>query len=110
MPFYHLVAVAVSKWFGVFAWVNQWEHLPEFPKFRAEPVISERIFAESSGAPIEVSRKGKTPPLERGRGKAFPFLSNPIGSLRRHFERRNNWFPLTQFKFRGKINGFTKDD
>jgi hypothetical protein len=29
-------------------------------------------YAGSSGVPIEVSRKGKTPPLERGRGKAFP--------------------------------------
>jgi hypothetical protein len=29
-------------------------------------------YAGSSGVPIEVSRKGKAPPLERGRGKAFP--------------------------------------
>jgi hypothetical protein len=42
---------------------------PEFRKFGVKPVISERISAESSGAPIEVSRKGKAPPLERGRGK-----------------------------------------
>ncbi len=28
--------------------------------------------AESSGVPLKVSRKGKAPPLERGRGKAFP--------------------------------------
>jgi hypothetical protein len=45
---------------------------PEYPEFGVEPVISERISAGSSGAPIEVSRKGKAPPLERGRGKAFP--------------------------------------
>jgi hypothetical protein len=37
-----------------------------------EPVISEGISAGSSGAPIEVSRRGKAPPLERGRGKVFP--------------------------------------
>jgi hypothetical protein len=49
----------------------------------AEPIIFERILAGSSGVPIEVSRKGKTPPLERGRGKVFPFLSSPIGSLRK---------------------------
>jgi hypothetical protein len=29
-------------------------------------------YAGSSGAPIEGSRKGKAPPLERGRGKVFP--------------------------------------
>jgi hypothetical protein len=38
--------------------------------------------AGSSGVPIEASRKGKTPPLERGMGRVFPLLSSPIGSLR----------------------------
>jgi hypothetical protein len=42
-------------------------------------------YAGSSGVPIEVSRKGKAPPSERGRGKVFPFLSSPIGSLRKAF-------------------------
>jgi len=47
-----------------------------------EPIFSERKLAGSSGAPIEVSRKGKAPPLERGRGK-HSLPANPIGSLRK---------------------------
>jgi len=38
--------------------------------------------AGSSGAPIEVSRKGKASPLEAGRGRYSP-PANPIGSLRK---------------------------
>ena len=38
--------------------------------------------AGSSGVPIEVSRKGKAPPLEWGRGKYSP-PANPIGSLQK---------------------------
>ena len=45
----------------------------EFPKFLVNSIVSERKLAESSGVPIEVSRKGKAPPLERGRGK-YPHL------------------------------------
>jgi len=52
----------------------------EFPHFLEESIVLERKFAGSSGAPIEVSRKGKAPPLERGKGKYSP-PANPIGSL-----------------------------
>ncbi len=37
-----------------------------------EPIISERRLYVCSGAPIEVSRKGKASPLEAGRGKYSP--------------------------------------
>jgi hypothetical protein len=56
---------------------------PEFRDYEVGPLISEPTLAGSSGAPIEASRKGKAPPLERGRCKTFPFLSSPIGNYRK---------------------------
>jgi len=51
------------------------EHVDFYSKFsipQVGPIVPERRLAESSGVPIEVSRKGKAPPLERGRGKYSP--------------------------------------
>jgi hypothetical protein len=56
-----------------------------------EAFISERKLAGSSGAPIEVSRKGKAPPLERGRGKVFP-ACEPDRVTAEAVKRRNNGF------------------
>jgi hypothetical protein len=54
-----------------------------------------------SGAPSEVSREGKAPPSERGRGKHSP-TANPKGSLREH---RSEWSTMfsqkTQFQSQG---------
>jgi hypothetical protein len=61
---------------------------------RVKPIISERILAESSGAPIEVSRKGKAPPLERGRGKTFP-TCEPDRVTAEAVKRGNNGFHST---------------
>ncbi len=80
-----------------------------FPEFGVEPVISERTLAVSSGEPIEVSRKGKAPPLERGRGKAFP-ACEPDRVTAEAVKRRNNGFALTEFGFTGEINVFANDD
>jgi hypothetical protein len=58
--------------------------LQKFPDYEVGPVISEPTLAESSGVPIEASRKGiRRGGLERGRGKTFPFLSSPIGNYRK---------------------------
>jgi len=67
--------------------------LLEFPDLLVNSIIAERRLAESNGVPIEVSRKGKAPPLERGRGKYSP-SANPIGSLRKPYKRRNDGIHL----------------
>ncbi len=54
----------------------------------------------SSGVPIEVSRKGKAPPLERGRGKYSP-PANPDRVTARALERRDNGVLLSR-----NMNGF----
>jgi hypothetical protein len=47
--------------------------LPEFPDYGVGPVISEPTLAGSSGAPIDMSRKGiRLRRIDRGRGKVFP--------------------------------------
>jgi hypothetical protein len=89
---------------------EQWEYLLEFPEFRAEPVISERIFAESSGAPIEVSRKGKAPPLERGRGKAFPTCEPDRVTAEGILSEEIMGFRLQNLSLEEKSMGFTEDD
>jgi hypothetical protein len=73
------------------------------------PVISERRLARSSGAPIEVSRKGKTPPSERGRGKVFP-ACEPDRQLSEAVKRGNNGSHLEHLNSDVKINRFTKTD
>jgi hypothetical protein len=47
----------------------------------------------SGGAPTGVSRKGKAPPLEQGRGKYSP-PANPIRVTARASERRDNGIRL----------------
>jgi len=46
------------------------------------PLFLSEDYMCAVGLPIEVSRKGKAPPLERGKGKYSP-PANPIGSLRK---------------------------
>ncbi len=52
-----------------------------------EPIISERRLYVCSGAPTEVSRKGKAPPI--------PFPIEPDRVAAEAFERRNNGFDIT---------------
>jgi len=45
---------------------------PGFPGFLMNPFVSERNLLGAVGYPSRVSRKGKAPPLEWGRGKYSP--------------------------------------
>jgi hypothetical protein len=49
----------------------------------------------SGGAPPRVSRKGKTPPLERGKGRHSP-PANPGRVTARAWEQRDNGVHLSK--------------
>ncbi len=70
-----------------------------------ESVISERRLAESSGVPIEVSRKGKAPPQESGKGQSIPFPIEPDRVAAEAVKRRNNGFHPGHLYLKRKSTG-----
>jgi hypothetical protein len=76
---------------------HQWSQYipqPEFPEFLVNTVAPERHLRKRWGTP-RVSRKGKAPPLERGRGR-HSSPANPGRVTARAWEQRDNGVHLSK--------------
>jgi hypothetical protein len=73
-----------------------------------EPVISERIWWEQWGT-HRGEHEGEGPAARIGEGAKYSLsYRTRYGHCGRRFERRNDRFRLTEFKFRGKTMGSPK--